>query len=142
MNFSYGCTPHNWEYIFKTLQKNKMDFLPSVGPGYEDTAVRPWNRIHKKERKNGEYYAEYFQKAISLRPKVYLGCSRWIFDEWFFQFISVTSFNEWHEGTQIEPAIPYTAKNRIQNPNRYLNYKDPFQAGFGTNYSYTRFKKI
>ena len=70
MNFSYGCTPHNWEYIFKTLQKNKMDFLPSVGPGYEDTAVRPWNRIHKKERKNGEYYAEYFQKAISLRPKV------------------------------------------------------------------------
>jgi len=111
MNFSYGCTPHNWEYIFKTLQKNKMDFLPSVGPGYEDTAVRPWNRVHKKERKNGEYYAEYFQKAISLRPK----------------FISVTSFNEWHEGTQIEPAIPYTAKNRIQNPNRYLNYKDPFQ---------------
>ena len=70
MNFSYGCTPHNWEYIFKTLQKNKMDFLPSVGPGYEDTAVRPWNRIHKKDRKNGEYYAEYFQKAISLRPKV------------------------------------------------------------------------
>ena len=76
MNFSYGCTPHNWEYIFKTLQKNKMDFLPSVGPGYEDTAVRPWNRVHKKERKNGEYYAEYFQKAISLRPKVCLGCSR------------------------------------------------------------------
>ena len=60
-----------------------MDFLPSVGPGYEDTAVRPWNRIHKKERKNGEYYAEYFQKAISLRPKVcldsprvYIGCPR------------------------------------------------------------------
>ena len=70
MIFSYGCTPHNWEYIFKTLQKNKMDFLPSVGPGYEDTAVRPWNRIHKKDRKNGDYYAEYFQKAISLRPKV------------------------------------------------------------------------
>ena len=45
----------------------------------------------------------------------------------------MTSFNEWHEGTQIEPAIPYTAKNRIQNPNRYLNYKDPFQAGFETN---------
>ena len=65
-----------------------MDFIPSVGPGYEDTAVRPWNKVHTQKRENGDYYSVYFQKAISLRPK----------------FITVTSFNEWHEGTQIEPA--------------------------------------
>ncbi|MCA9439727.1 MAG: alpha-mannosidase, partial [Candidatus Omnitrophica bacterium] len=31
-----------------------------------------------------------FESAIEARP----------------DFISVTSFNEWHEGTQIEPAVP------------------------------------
>ena len=70
------------------LEAYKMDFIPSVGPGYEDTAVRPWNKVHTQKRENGDYYSVYFQKAISLRPK----------------FITVTSFNEWHEGTQIEPA--------------------------------------
>ena len=49
-----------------------MDFLPSVGPGYDDTAVRPWNRVHTKHREAGDYYEEYFQKAVSLRPKVKL----------------------------------------------------------------------
>ena len=112
MNFSYGCTPHNWEYVFKTLAAKGMDFIPSVGPGYEDTAVRPWNRVHTKHREAGNYYAEYFQKAISLRPR----------------FITVTSFNEWHEGTQIEPAVPFEAQNRIQNPVKYLEYSQgPFQ---------------
>jgi len=111
INFSYGCTPHNWEFIHKKLQAYKMDFIPSVGPGYEDTAVRPWNKIHTQKRENGDYYSVYFQKAISLRPK----------------FITVTSFNEWHEGTQIEPAVEHTASNRIQNPVFYLHYTEPFE---------------
>lgn len=25
--------------------------------------------------------------------------------------VSITSFNEWHEGTQIEPAVPFTDAN-------------------------------
>ena len=29
INFSYGCTPHNWEYIYKKLKANQMDFIPS-----------------------------------------------------------------------------------------------------------------
>jgi hypothetical protein len=25
--------------------------------------------------------------------------------------VAITSFNEWHEGTQIEPAVPFTDRN-------------------------------
>ena len=33
------------------------------------------------------------------------------------EYISVTSFNEWHEGTQIEPAIPFQ-----YNEYNYIDY--------------------
>ena len=37
------------------------------------------------------------------------------------RFLSITSFNEWHEGTQIEPAVPMKTKFRTYKdymPNR------------------------
>ena len=40
------------------------------------------------------------------------------------RFVSVTSFNEWHEGTQIETAVP-VAKNAANNCT-YFDYT-PFK---------------
>ena len=40
------------------------------------------------------------------------------------RIVSVTSFNEWHEGTQIEPAVPMRcirlAGNQILNNEGYI----------------------
>ncbi len=69
-----------------------MVFVPSVGPGYIDTSIRPWNSQNTRNRINGKYYETSFNAAVDARP----------------QIISITSFNEWHEGTQIEKAIPKT----------------------------------
>lgn len=42
--------------------------------------------------------------------------------------ITITSFNEWHEGTQIEPAVPFTDNTTgfvystyAQGPEQYLH---------------------
>ena len=41
-------------------------------------------------------------------------------------FVSITSFNEWHEGTQIEAAIPKTTTDKDNVPFTYLSYEpDP-----------------
>ena len=49
----------------------------------------------------GQYYRESWRTALHVKPEL----------------ISITSFNEWHEGTQIEKAIP----KRIEKF-KYLDY--------------------
>jgi len=70
------------------VAKNAI-FAPSVGPGYIDVRA-PWgNSANTRERNNGQFYDHMWRNALESGS------------EW----ITITSFNEWHEGTQIEPAI-------------------------------------
>lgn len=86
-------------------------FVPSVGPGYIDTQVRPWNGKNTRSRQDGQYYKSALQKALDINPSM----------------ISITSFNEWHEGTQIETAVPKATDSFTyldygpQGPEYYLN---------------------
>ena len=109
--FTYGSTLHNWQALASFAAGNHLLFVPSVGPGYVDTAVRPWNGRSTRPREEGAYYERSWQAAVEVHPPV----------------ISVTSFNEWHEGTQIESASSQTAhgeRNYLSylphQPDRYL----------------------
>lgn len=99
--FTYGSSHHNWRSIKTFCDYNDLVFVPSVGPGYIDTSIRPWNSQNTRNRINGKYYETSFNAAVDARP----------------QIISITSFNEWHEGTQIEKAIPKTWGKTV-----YLDY--------------------
>jgi len=88
--FAWGSNPQNWASLRATTRRNNLMFSPSVGPGYIDTRVRPWNSQNTISRGNqGSHYDRVFEAAVNTCP----------------EFISITSFNEWHEGTQIEPAM-------------------------------------
>ncbi len=88
--FTYGSTPANWSWLARWAKANGKLFIPSVAPGYDDTRIRPWNGVNQRGRESGAYYDRMFESAIAVEPEI----------------VSITSFNEWHEGTQIEPAIP------------------------------------
>ena len=90
--FSYGSTPANWPYMAKFAADHNKLFVASVGPGYNDTGIRPWNAQNTKARNGGDYYRAMFTDAIDAKP----------------DYISITSYNEWGEGTQVEPAVPYS----------------------------------
>lgn len=90
-NFTYGSSPGNWNYMQNWAMKHDKIFIPCVGPGYIDTRVRPWNAVTIRDRDNGKYYDNMFGDAIRSKAS----------------YVGITSFNEWHEGTQIEPAIPF-----------------------------------
>lgn len=89
--FSYGATPEHWPELQRWAKQHGKIFIPSVGPGYIDTRVRPWNAKNTKDRDGGRYYDAMFEAAIDSGAP----------------FIGITSFNEWHEGTQIEPAVAF-----------------------------------
>jgi hypothetical protein len=60
-------------------------------PGYDDTRINGRAPTFAVNRQNGSYYERTFQGAIESRP------------DW----VVITSFNEWLEGTQIEPSQAY-----------------------------------
>eukprot|EP00026_Physarum_polycephalum_P007936 Phypoly_transcript_08008.p1 GENE.Phypoly_transcript_08008~~Phypoly_transcript_08008.p1 ORF type:complete len:417 (+),score=55.96 Phypoly_transcript_08008:168-1253(+) len=84
--FTEGSTYQNWQQIGQWAKEHKLIYSCSLGPGYDDTRIRPWNARNTKSRENGEYYETQWKAAMGARPEI----------------ISITSYNEWHEGTKGE----------------------------------------
>ncbi|XP_069582448.1 glycoprotein endo-alpha-1,2-mannosidase [Ranitomeya imitator] len=103
--FTYGSSHQHWQSLKDFCDSNNLIFIPSVGPGYIDTSIRPWNFKNTRNRINGKYYETALNAALLVRPSI----------------ISITSFNEWHEGTQIEAAVP--KKNAEMKYEDYLPHK-------------------
>jgi len=61
---------------------------PVAAPGF--TAVRATGASYGRSRENGFTYDNRWMGDIGARPDL----------------VAISTFNEWHEGTQIEPAIP------------------------------------
>jgi hypothetical protein len=62
-------------------------------PGYDDTCL-PDRENDPILRDNGNFYRDFWQIACQ-------------FVEQTNPLVMVTSFNEWHEGTEVEPSREY-----------------------------------
>lgn len=83
-----GATAPGWREAGAYCEANGLVWAPSVGPGYNDDRAVPGNTTPTLSRDNGATYDREWQNALSSGA------------DW----VSVTSFNEWHEGSIIEPA--------------------------------------
>lgn len=66
-------------------------WIATAMPGYDDTRIPGRSGRFAVDRAGGGYYQTTFQGAIASRP------------DW----VMISSFNEWVEGHQIEPAVSY-----------------------------------
>lgn len=121
--FSYGSSPSNWVALSQFARENSLIFIPSFGPGYDDTRVRPWNKENTKLRRGGKYYTGMFKSAIQNG----VGTTTNSLDGRVVKMVSLTSFNEWHEGTQIEPAVPKRTSGGSQYS--YVDY-NPYPPSY------------
>ena len=88
--FSFGSTTAHWRDMAAAAERDGLLFVPCVGPGYDDSRIRPWNAAATRPREGGAYYRRMWGAAIEAGATT----------------VAVTSFNEWGEGTQIEAAEP------------------------------------
>jgi glycoprotein endo-alpha-1,2-mannosidase len=79
---------------------------PSVAPGFDNTQAVATGHV-VVDRQSGARYDAMWQAVEDAGA------------EW----VSITTFNEWHEGTQIEPAIDYAADSRT-----YVGYTGAYGA--------------
>lgn len=155
--FSFASTLANWPSIQTFAAANHLLWVPSVGPGYSDLRVRPWNRANVKARvargkvaspatlalaldtytiADGKAPAYPVSASATALPASALaldagekategadaGRASAMHREWsststaplYYDamwaaaakcgspVVSITSFNEWHEGTQLE----------------------------------------
>ena len=79
--------------LCKQAHRAGLACLPSVGPGYD--ASRATGDLRVKPRRNGATYDGMWKSAIKSGA----------------DGVTITSYNEWHEGTQIEPARKRTNRS-------------------------------
>jgi glycoprotein endo-alpha-1,2-mannosidase len=76
--------------MFKRLcgqaRANGLLCAPSIGPGYDARLATRHDAV--RDRQNGATYDRTWKTVIRARPDL----------------VTITSYNEWQEGTQIEPA--------------------------------------
>jgi hypothetical protein len=87
--YSYDVFVHSGTAFTRVCAQARQAGLlcaPSVGPGYD--ARRATGDARVQPRKRGRRYDAMWERAIRASPDL----------------VTVTSYNEWHEGTQIEAA--------------------------------------
>jgi glycoprotein endo-alpha-1,2-mannosidase len=89
-NYAFGADPGGWAACGNFCRANGKVWAPSVGPGY--IARRATGQTAQTPRDNGQMYDTTWTNALASASG---GPPSWV---------SITSFNEWHEGTLIEPA--------------------------------------
>ncbi|MFB7495158.1 ThuA domain-containing protein [Streptomyces sp. NPDC056161] len=87
-----GATAPGWKQAGDYAKAHNLIWSPSVAPGYLDDRAVPGNTTPTVDRANGAAYDKQWNNALD--PAIG-GSPTWV---------SVTSFNEWHEGSSIEPA--------------------------------------
>lgn len=106
-----GVNAPGWKNAADFCKANGLVWSPSVAPGYIDDRAVPGNTTPTVDRNNGAVYDKEWSNALGTSTG---GPPTWV---------SVTSFNEWHEGSMIEPA-----KSQPPAGFGYLTY----QGAYGT----------
>jgi glycoprotein endo-alpha-1,2-mannosidase len=85
----WGANHGNWEWAMRMATVRRVDFVPAVSPGFDNSLIERFNSRSVRPRKCTEYYDERWSTAILAKART----------------VMIHSFNSWSEGTAIEPVV-------------------------------------
>lgn len=114
--FNYGVYTGRSAYAGKLPHSSDYILMFAASPGFDNSRQPAVQSAVVVGRENGKLYDDSWSPLAAQRP------------EW----VSVVSFNEWLEGTQIEPAQPFSAGSH-----RYSDFTGAYgTSGQDSQYSY------
>jgi glycoprotein endo-alpha-1,2-mannosidase len=120
---SYFSSQLSWKLLAESAG---VTFIPSVTPGFNDRAVRsghaPLSRKLTDDQEFGSLFRAMIKKAKNLT------------DSSIGRLIMVTSWNEWHEDTQIEPVKIASATNLDDSKTGHAYTDNLSFEGYGERY--------
>jgi len=91
--------PSDFATVCATARQSNLLCSPSVSPGYLASRTKPGD-AQIVARDGGARYDATWSGALDAAPDT----------------VSITSYNEWHEGTQIEGAVPFCFPDGVCSP--------------------------
>jgi glycoprotein endo-alpha-1,2-mannosidase len=133
-HMGYGSTSSFLSDIHKLYQEyhsaigKKVTFVPSIIPGYNDRGVRLSENhpvMPRQLQPNGEE-GSFFNQALKQTVLPFVNPD--------IPVALITSFNEWNEGTQIEPAQEKEKTNQDFSPTKNMYTQGYTYQGYGKKY--------
>ncbi len=119
---------HNLYQEYQSAIGKEVKFIPAIIPGYNDRGVRlsAGHPVIPRQFQPGGEEGSFFSQALNrtvtpfIDPEVGMAL--------------ITTFNEWNEGTQIEPTQETDSTNQDQSPSKTAYTQGYFYKGYGDKY--------
>ena len=105
----------NKEWRDQTRAHGECAFVPGIAPGYNDRSVRDGNTALARKLDEDEPEGSLFRVSLEMALD--------LTEESTGKMLMITSWNEWHEDTQIEPVV--SMGQQTDDPWNLTCYGDP-----------------
>lgn len=119
----YYSAQDDWKNLAQSVD---VGFIPAVSPGFNDTGVRSGHiPLSRKLEADQEFGSLFRSMVVGAKNRV---------DSSLGNIFMVTSWNEWHEDTQIEPVQFNTATSLDDSPTGFDYTYGLSYEGYGMRY--------